>query len=73
MLIQPEAGGEFAPCFTLGDIGLSYKGYLAITSDNFSEEFISDIDIYSIKIVNKDPKAYQDMKQSKLEYGDDTG
>ena len=56
--IKSETGDKYDLCFKLEDPVLGFQGYLGFTADNFDDKFVSDVNINSLSIYNKDINSY---------------
>lgn len=59
MYIKSESSDKYDLCFKLEDPVLGFQGYLGFTADNFDEKYVSDVNINSLSIFNKDINSYR--------------
>lgn len=52
VFIKDPQSGTFAKCFGIMNDGLEYKGYFAFSADNFDEQHVNDINLYSLNVYN---------------------
>lgn len=52
--IKNQNSDVYGECFSITNDGLKYKGYFGFSADNFDEEHVNDIDLYSLKVYNTD-------------------
>ena len=54
LLIKAQNSEEYGKCFSIQHEGLKFQGYFGFSADNFDEQHVNDIDIYSWTVYNTD-------------------
>ena len=50
--IKDQNSDSYGECFSITDDGLEYKGYFGFSADNFDDQHVNDIDLYSLNVYN---------------------
>ncbi|CAI2365523.1 unnamed protein product [Moneuplotes crassus] len=50
--IKDPSTGNYGECFSISNDGLAYKGYFGFSTDNFDEQHVNDINLYSLNVFN---------------------
>eukprot|EP00343_Euplotes_focardii_P005168 CAMPEP_0205811800 /NCGR_PEP_ID=MMETSP0205-20121125/16080_1 /ASSEMBLY_ACC=CAM_ASM_000278 /TAXON_ID=36767 /ORGANISM="Euplotes focardii, Strain TN1" /LENGTH=409 /DNA_ID=CAMNT_0053091493 /DNA_START=125 /DNA_END=1351 /DNA_ORIENTATION=+ len=56
VMIKAQNTEEYGHCFSIMNEGLKHKGYFGFTADNFDEQHVNDIDLYSFQVFDSNPK-----------------